>query len=83
MSKRNTSPSLRRLTSLVVLAMVNGACLSQVTAPSLETFGGDQITLPTGWKVVAGVWTVRDGSLVADAMNSEAYITFGNAAFQN
>jgi glycerophosphoryl diester phosphodiesterase len=48
-----------------------------------ETF--DQVTdrLPAAWNAVASRWQVADGVLVADSLDGEAFVTFGEADWQN
>ena len=74
---------VRVLISLGILALVGRACPAQVAAPQLENFESVKNTLPDGWKVVSGNWHVKEGALVADSMNSEAYIAFGETSWQN
>jgi len=60
--------------------------VAQVTAPVRETFDSlkDKPTaIPPGWNIVAGDWRIDDGVLVADSLNGESYVTYGDVSWQN
>ena len=71
-----------------LLALANGECCAQITAPAntepqIENFERVQEPLPDGWSALSGTWRVDDGALYADAQKSEAYVTFGDDSWQN
>lgn len=49
----------------------------------METFDQAEPSPPADWNVVAGDWRVEDGLLVADSLDGESYITFGEPSWQN
>lgn len=64
----------------------SAVCVAQVAAPVREAFDGRKgkpTAIPLGWNVVAGDWRIDDGLLVADSLNGESYITYGDASWQN
>lgn len=68
---------------LVITAMGGIVCQGQVLAPQLENFDRVHTTLPAGWRIVSGDWSVADGAMLADSMNSDAQITFGETSWQD
>ena len=78
------APLLRA--SIVLLASLSptsGSCFAQALPPQVEDFESVKNTIPDGWKVVSGDWRVTNGVLVADSMDSEAYISHGESSWQN
>ena len=57
--------------------------LAQDAIVHRESFDQVHQAVPDGWKVVSGDWRIAAGSLVTDAMAGDAYITFGDSAWQN
>lgn len=56
---------------------------SDVSTPQFENFDSAETKPPDGWNVLSGNWRVAEGVLVSNAMDSDAYITFGKTSWQN
>ncbi|MFC1758067.1 hypothetical protein ACFL2H_04770, partial [Planctomycetota bacterium] len=86
MSKRKTTSVLfgTILFSIFAFAnLLNGVCVAQIAAPQIETFDGKSIASLDAWNVISGNWQVQGDSLVVDSFDADAYITFGDPAWQN
>ena len=68
---------------LACLSPTSSRCFAQTLPPHVEDFESVRNTIPDDWMVVSGDWQVKDGVLVADSMNSEAYISHGESSWQN
>jgi glycerophosphoryl diester phosphodiesterase len=65
------------------LVLTNHPSLAQDVILVTENFDHARQAVPEGWRVVSGDWRVSEGALVADSLDSEAYITFGEPSWQN
>ncbi|NND96282.1 MAG: hypothetical protein HKN47_03005 [Pirellulaceae bacterium] len=77
----------RLIAVFVALVLTNqyGAAqdAAQDAALHAEDFDSDTEGVPSGWTVVSGNWHLSNGTLVADSIDSEAYITFGDDSWEN
>jgi glycerophosphoryl diester phosphodiesterase len=82
---KQVSQLCRSAIPFALVALLDGACVAQTAAPELENFERvqDARALPDGWKIVSGDWKVKGGALIAESLNSEAYVTFGETSWQN
>ncbi|APZ94761.1 glycerophosphodiester phosphodiesterase family protein [Fuerstiella marisgermanici] len=76
------------VTFLGHLSPMDHRCSAQVAKSGdepvlMETFDQAGTSPPADWNVVEGYWRVEDGLLVADSLDGESYITFGEPSWQN
>ena len=77
--------SLPRASVILLLCLfpTSSRSFAQPLPRHVEDFEGSRNTIPDHWTVISGDWQVRDGVLLADSMNSEAYISHGQPSWQN
>lgn len=76
--------SVKKLLFLLgVTVALSHTSQGQVAPPLLQNFDHAQGALPEGWRAVTGDWRIANGTLLADSLTSDAYITFGQPSWQN
>jgi glycerophosphoryl diester phosphodiesterase len=65
-----------------LLAQTTSSSMAQDAIRHSENFDHLQ-TLTDQWKIISGDWKLADGALVANSIDSEAYIAFGDESWQD